>query len=91
MKSSITPSTEKESTTNDNGSSTDEAESEGNNRLAKAWAKIVAIFQARREVSLQYIQCTYTTFRHERTKQLIWKSGATAFSKSCQAELVRKL
>ena len=34
MKSSITPSTEKESTTNDNGSSTDEAESEGNNRLA---------------------------------------------------------
>ena len=48
MKSSITPSTEKESTTNDNGSSTDEAESEGNNRLAKAWAKMVEIFQARR-------------------------------------------
>ena len=71
MKSSITPSTEKESTTNDNGSSTDEAESEGNNRLAKAWAKMLAIFQARREVSLQYIQCTYTTFRLERTKQLI--------------------
>lgn len=28
-----TPNNEKESTTNDNGSSTDEAESEGNNRL----------------------------------------------------------
>ena len=52
MKSSITPSTEKESTTNDNGSSTDEAESEGNNRLAKAWAKMLAIFQARREIPL---------------------------------------
>ena len=33
MKPSTTPSTEKESTTNDNGSSTDDAESEGNNRL----------------------------------------------------------
>ena len=32
LKPSITPSTEKGSTTNDNGSSTDEAESEGNNR-----------------------------------------------------------
>lgn len=31
MKPSTTPSTEKESTTNDNGSSTDDAESEGNN------------------------------------------------------------
>lgn len=30
---STTPNNEKESTTNDNGSSTDEAESEGNNRL----------------------------------------------------------
>lgn len=32
MKSS-TPNNEKESTTNDNGSSTDDAESDGNNRL----------------------------------------------------------
>lgn len=48
IKSSITPSTEKESTTNDNGSSTDEAESEGNNRLvAKAWAEMFAIFQVK--------------------------------------------